>query len=108
MIRPKLWPVLLLLLCSMAAWSQRCTEAKDMDPTTRNAIESAARQYFDRAAKGDSSGLQQNAIPAVAGNFGGIENAVRDNLASLQGSQANVRNAYLLDASSATATIERA
>lgn len=108
MIRPKLWPVLLLMLCSIAAWSQRCTEAKDMDPTTRNGIESAARQFFDMAAKGDSAGLQQNAIPAVAENFGGISNAVRDNLASIQGSQANLRNAYLLDASSQTGTIERA
>ncbi len=108
MIRPKLWPVLTLLLCSVAAWSQRCTEAKDMDSATRNAIESAARQYFDMAAKGDSAGLQQNAIPAVAQNFGGISNAVRDNLASIQGSQANVRSVFLLDAANQTGTIERA
>src|SRR5512146_2665779 len=108
MIRPKLWPVLLLLLCTVAAWSQRCTEAKDMDPATRNAIESAARQYFDMAARGNSAGLQQNAIPAVAQNFGGISSAVQDNLAALQGSQASVRNSFLLDASSSTGTIQRA
>lgn len=108
MIRPKLWPVVLLLLCSVAAWSQRCTEAKDMDPATRNAIDSAATQVFNMAAKGDSASLQQNAIPAVAQNFGGIANAVRDNLASLQGSQPNVRSAFLLDAANQTGTIERA
>jgi hypothetical protein len=79
-----------------------------MDPTTRNAIESAARQYFDMAARGDSAGLQQNAIPAVAQNFGGISTAVQDNLAALQGSQANVRSSFLLDASTATGTIGRA
>ncbi len=108
MIRPKLWPVLWVVLCSVAAWSQRCTESKDMDPATRSAIESAARQYFDMAAKGDSAGLQQNAIPAVAQNFSGISNAVRDNLASLSGAQASVRSTFVLDASSATGTIERA
>ncbi len=108
MIRPRLWPLWLLLLCSIAAWSQKCTEAKDMDPTTRSAIESAARQYFDMAARGDSAGLQQNSIPAVAQNFGGISNAIQSNLAAIQGSQANVRSAYLLDASSSTGTIERA
>ena len=108
MIRPRFWPLWLLLLCSVAAWSQRCTEAKDMDPTTRNGIESAATQYFNMAAKGDSAGLQQNAIPAVSQNFGGISNAVRDNLAAIQGSQPNVRSAYLLDASTQTGTIQRA
>lgn len=108
MIRPRYWPLWLMLLCSIAAWSQRCTEAKDMDPATRNAIESAARQYFDMAARGDSAGLQQNAIPAVAQNFGGISSAVQDNLAALQGSQPSLRSAFLLDASSSTGTIQRA
>jgi hypothetical protein len=108
MIRPKYWPCLLLLLWTAAGWAQRCSEAKDMDPATRGAIESAARQYFDMAAKGDSAGLQQNAIPAVAQNFGGISGAVRDNLATLQGSQGNIRNSFLLDDSAATAATEKA
>jgi hypothetical protein len=108
MIRPKLWHWLLLLLCSTTAWAQRCTEAKDTDPAPRSAIESAARQYFEMAARGDSAGLQQNAIPSVAQNFNGIAGAVRDNLASIQGAQGNIRNAFLLDASSTTGTVERA
>ncbi|MDT8066675.1 MAG: hypothetical protein ROO76_00775 [Terriglobia bacterium] len=108
MIRPRLWPLLLVLLCTVAAWSQRCTEGKDMDPTTRSAIDSAARQYFQMAANADSAGLQQNSILSVAQNFGGISNAVRDNLAGLQGSQPNVRSVFLLDASNATGTVQRA
>src|SRR5512146_347323 len=108
MMRPRLWHLMLLLLCSTFAWSQRCTEAKDMDPATRSAIESAARQYFDMAARGDSAGLQQNAIPSVAQNFNGIANAVRDNLASIQGAQGNIRSVFLLDASESTGTIQRA
>ncbi len=108
MTRPKFLCSLLLLLWTAAAWAQQCTESKDMDPATRGAIESAARQYFDMAARGDSAGLQQNAIPSVQQGFGGIANAVRDNLATLQGSQANIRNTFLLDASSATATLEKA
>lgn len=109
MSRPKLWFCLLtVLLSAVAAWGQRCTEAKDMDPATRGAIESAARQYFDMAARGDSNALQQNSIPSVAQNFGGIANAVQGNLATLQGSQAQVRNSFLLDASQATAPIPKA
>jgi len=102
MIRPKLWSCLLLLLWTAAGWAQRCTEAKDLDAATRSAIEGAARQYFDMAAKGDSAGLQQNAIPSVAQNFGGISNAVSSNLATIQGSQGNIRSAFLLDDSTAT------
>jgi len=108
MIRPKHWSCFLLLLWTAAGWAQRCSEAKDMDPATRGAIESAARLYFDMAAKGDANGLQQNAIPTVAQNFGGISGAVRDNLATLQGSQGNLRNSFLLDDSAATAPTEKA
>lgn len=108
MIRPKLWCCLILLLWTAAAWAQRCTEAQDMDPSTRTAIESAARQYFDMAAKGDSAGLQQNSIPAVAQNFDGISGAVRDNLATLQGSQPVLRSSFLLDESSADKPTEKA
>ena len=102
MIRPKLWSCLLLLLWTAAGWAQRCTEAKDLDQATRSAIESAARQYYDMAAKGDSAGLQQNAIPSVAQNFGGISNAVSSNLATIQGSQGTIRSSFLLDDSTAT------
>jgi len=108
MIRPKYWSCLLILLWTAAGWAQRCSEAKDLDPATRGAMESAAKQFFDMAAKGDSAGLQQNAIPSVAQNFGGISGAVRDNLATLQGSTAAIRNTYLLDASTATAAMEKA
>ena len=108
MIRPKYWSCLLILLWTAAGWAQRCSEAKDLDPATRGAMESAAKQFFDMAAKGDSAGLQQNAIPSVAQNFGGISGAVRDNLATLQGSTGAIRNTYLLDASTATAAMEKA
>ncbi len=102
MIRPKISICFFLLLWTAAGWAQRCTEAKDLDPATRGAIESAARQYFDMAARGDTNGLQQNSIPSVAQNFGGIANAVTGNVATLQGSQGTVRNSFLLDDSQAT------
>lgn len=108
MNRPKLWIGLAILLWTAAAWGQRCTEGKDLDANTRGAIEGAATQFFNMAAKGDANGLQQNAIPSVSQNFNGIAEAVRDNQASLQGAQPSVRNSYLLDASTATAPLEKA
>ncbi len=108
MNRPKTVMAVALLLWTAVAWGQNCVEQKDMDPTTRSALQSAATQYFNMAAKGDAYSLQQSAIPSVAQNFGGITAAVRDNLASLQGSQPSVRNTFLLDASQATAPIPKA
>jgi len=108
MNRPKSWILLAVLLWTAAAWGQRCTEGNNLDPQTRGAIESAATQYFNMAATGDANGLQQNAIAGVAQNFNGIAGAVRDNEAAIQGSQPSVRSVFLLDASNATAPIQKA
>lgn len=99
---------LAVLLWTSTVWAQRCVESKDMDPATRGAIESTAQQFFQMAAAGNATGLQQNSIPAVAQNFGGIASAVQGNASTLQGAQPQIRKIFLLDASDATATLERA
>jgi len=48
-----------------------------MDEATRTAITNASKRYFDMVVKGDSTSLQQNAIPGLASNFTGIANAVQ-------------------------------
>jgi len=42
--------------------------------------------------------LRQNTIPSLAGNFGGIEAAVKENQPAFAGAQANVRPPFLLTA----------
>ncbi len=78
-----------------------------MDAPTRTSLEAAARRYFDMAAKGDTAGLQQNAIPAVAASFGGIETAVKDNQAAFASAQMTIRSDFLLE-SDATSSQGRA
>jgi hypothetical protein len=51
--------------------------------------------------------MRQNAIPSLAGNFSGIETAVKDNQANLSGAQAVPRPPFLLKAEG-KAPIERA
>jgi len=94
-----------LLLVAMAALlgvpggaAQSCQTAAEMDPTARNALEAAARQDFDFAAKGDVASLRQNSIPAVASDFGGIEAAVKQSQADFANAQAAVRPPFLLQA----------
>ncbi len=97
-----------LLLPPRAAASAVCETATEMDSSVRAGLESTARRYFDLAAKGDSAGLRQASIPAVANDFGGIEAAVSDNKDNFASAQVSVRPPYLLDASDNQAPLQRA
>lgn len=90
------WLGVLLLGVTAAVQAQTCQSASEMDPAVRTALETAAKRYFDLAAHGDTSGLQQSSIAAVAANFGGIESAVKDNQAAFAGGHAVVRPPFLL------------
>src|SRR5207302_721897 len=86
------------LMFSEFVAAQTCLTAADMDEPARNAVVSAAKKYFDMAARGDAASLKQNAIPSLASDFGAIETAIKDNQANLSGAQANARPPVLLKA----------
>lgn len=96
------WAPLAVLFLGLtaSASAQTCLSAEDMDAGTRSAMEATAQKYFDLSAKGDAATLRQNAIPEVAGNFGGIESSLRENHESSSGAHATVRPPYLLHADS--------
>jgi hypothetical protein len=106
--RPKLITLLvfaLVFVCS-SSMAEECKSGADLDASTKAAMESAAQRYYQAAASGNTAVLQQNAIPAVASDFAGIEAAIADNKDNL-GSSATVRGTYELDAPG-TAPIARA
>ena len=79
--------------------AQTCYIGAEIDGATANAVEAAAQQYFNMSAHGDVAGLRANAMPEIAGNFGGIERAVVDNqMYFAQGSPSDKR-IFVLDAS---------
>jgi hypothetical protein len=88
-------------------WAQTCLSAGDMDAATRTALENAGRRYFEMVARGDVASLRQNAIPSLASDFSGVENAVRDNQANFSNAQAKPRPPFLLE-EPATASTQRA
>ncbi len=94
------WSWLLVVVAgnALAAQAQTCQSAGDLDLSLRTALEASAKHDFDLAARGDTAGLQQNSIPALASNFAGVEAAVKDNQAAFSGAQATVRPVYLLTA----------
>ena len=101
--------MLLLCLSPIAASAQTCltTSDSDMDEATRSALVTTAKRFEDMVARGDVASLRQNAIPSLAANFSGIENAVQENQANLAGTQATPRPPFLLKAEG-TAPLERA
>jgi hypothetical protein len=78
-----------------------------MEQSSRSALLTTAKRFYDMAARGDSASLRQNAIISLASNFSGIENAVRENQANLTGAQPTPRAPFLLKAEG-TAPLARA
>lgn len=87
----------ILLSCALGL-AQTCFTSDDMDAATRSGIQAAATRYFDMVAKGDAASLKQNSIPAVASNFSGIENTIKENRANLAGAHATARAPFMLKA----------
>ncbi|HYX70673.1 MAG TPA: hypothetical protein VE825_16180 [Terriglobales bacterium] len=88
----------LALLLAVPGWGETCSTVADMDPGTRQALEQAARLYFGYVAQGNTGALRQSAIASVAGNFGGIETAVKEHAGTFPAMQASVRGSFLLEA----------
>ena len=90
--------VLPLSLIAQTRAAEQCSTIADMDAGARAGIEAAAQQFFTDAQSGNSAAMQQRSIPAIAGSFQGIANAVQGNRDKLAGGQAHIRNEWLLDA----------
>ena len=83
---------------SLTGWSQTCFTSDDMDAATRSALQAAGARYFDMVSRGDIAGLKQNSTPAVASNFAGIEETIKENQANLSGAHATARAPFELKA----------
>ena len=101
----------LLLIAVLAfapfARAQTCFTSADMDEPTRAALQNAGKKYFDMVSHGDSASLKQNAIPSLASDFSGIENAIKDNQPALAGATGTARPPFLLKVEG-TAPLQRA
>ena len=100
--------IVLLVFAAGLAAAENCLTTGDMDAATKSAVESAARQFYGYTAAGDVSSLRMNAIPALQGNFAGIERSALASKDALAGSQPNIHSTYVLDATGGPATIDSA
>lgn len=91
------WPLLLLAaVLSAPVQAQTCLTHSDMDEPIRASLESAAKRYFDMAARGDTAALKQNSIATLAADFSSVESAVKESQASLSGASAQTHPPFLL------------
>jgi len=102
-----LFAALVIFSFAQLASAETCTAGSEMDAATKSSIESAARQMFAQMQQGDVFGLKQNSIPALASNFGSIEQTIISNKPRYAAVSMTVRNDYALDAPG-TAPIPRA
>jgi hypothetical protein len=104
--------ILLLAITTCLLWpattfAQECSQANEIEPALRSAIDKAASQLILNAAHGEVQSLRQGAIPALASAFDGVQRAVMHDK-GLLGDQVTIRRDYFLDASKATAQLPRA
>src|SRR5579871_179397 len=103
-----LMSLVLVVAASYCLLGQTCSSGADLDAATKSAIDSAAQRYLDMSKNGDVAGLKAHSIPAIAGDFSAIEQAVVTNKPFLAEGNASITGTYLLDASQAKATLPRA
>lgn len=89
----------ILGFASLRAEAQSCQTSDELNDATRTAIKTVGQHYFDLAAKGDVTSLQQNSIPSLASDFSAVATRIKDHQQDLASAQATVKSVFLLDAS---------
>jgi hypothetical protein len=94
---------LAFLAGSVSAGAASCTSQAELQPQDRDALAVAADRLSTAIANQDYETLKANLLPAVAGDWEGIRGAVEQTGSLLKGGKLQLKNAYLLDATSLTA-----
>jgi hypothetical protein len=93
----RLFIAVVVLAAALPAWSQTCVSREEIPEQARNAMETAAQQVFDQAARGDVNSIKANAVPSLQSSFNGIAAAVNDNKDVFAGTKPQLRASFLLD-----------
>ena len=88
---------------SAGARAETCTTQSAMQTADREALAGAARELATKMQSGDAAGLQAEAIPELAKDFGGVRAAAFELAPHLKGDTLVVDQVYLLDATTLAA-----
>jgi hypothetical protein len=95
--------VLALILTPLAGFAATCTTQAEMSNQDRGALSGAALRFAGAVAQQDFGTLQSSLLPSQAGSWDGIRSAAQQAVPLIAGGQVQVRNLYLLDASTLVA-----
>ena len=93
----------LLMASPAAGFAASCTTQAAMSPDVRGTLASIGEQMSDAVLRQDTSALQSVLLPAMSGQWDGIRDAVERAAPLVKGGKVQLRNMYLLDASTLTA-----
>lgn len=107
---PQVWtaPLAAALLSGLMALpavghAANCTTQAEMTPTDRDALAAAGQRLGLAVINQDESTLQASLLPAVAKDWDGIRGAIEQGAPDVKGGQLQLRNLYLMDATTLTA-----
>ncbi|HWA95923.1 MAG TPA: hypothetical protein VG844_15075 [Terracidiphilus sp.] len=95
-----------LLLVPVASAAPSCTSQSALTPTDRNALAAVGEQLGQAIIQGNIATLHAALLPAISDQWDGIQNEAQEGAPLVKGGQVELRNAYLLDATSQTATAD--
>ncbi len=93
----------LLIMAPAAGFGASCTSQAALAPEVRGTLASIGEQLSDAVVRQDTSALQSVLLPALSGQWDGIRDAVEGAAPLVKGGKVQLRNMYLLDASTLTA-----
>jgi hypothetical protein len=102
-LRWKSWIVAVVLAVPAAGYAASCTTQAALLPQDREALVAATGRMAAAVEQQDYAALQAALLPAEAQEWEGIRGVVEQSAPLLKGGQIQLRNLYLLDASSLTA-----
>jgi len=95
-----------LLALPVASRAASCTTQAELLPQDRDALVAAGGRLSEAVAQGDYSTLLAALLPAEKAEWAGIRGAVEQAAPLVKGGQVELRNVYLLDATSLSAATD--
>jgi hypothetical protein len=95
-----------IVLVPTASQAATCTPQAELSPADRSALSAVGGRLAGAVAAQDETSLQAALLPAETAEWSGIQAAIEQAAPVVKGGQIQLRNIYLLDASSQTAVAD--
>ncbi len=93
----------LVVAAPAAGFAASCTSQGELSPEDRGTLASIGEQLSDAVVRQDTSAIQSVLLPALSNQWDGIRGAIEQSGPLTKGGKVQLRNIYLLDATSLTA-----